>query len=191
LQEAFLKKISALWGNVFKQEAKDSSIAATLSRIPVFESLSKFALRLIEKIVYLRNYHQNEVIFIEGEPGAGMYIIESGKVRICLGPNVDEEHEIALLEAGDFFGELALIDDHPRSATAVAIMPTRLVGFFRSDLISIINRNPRMGVKIQQNILQILVRRLRITDQKLDDACEELRVYQEKLETESKAGDKE
>ncbi len=186
-----MKKISALWGNVFKQEAKDSSIAATLSSIPVFENFSKVELRLIEKIVYLRNYHQNEVIFVEGEPGAGMYIIESGKVRICLGPHVDEEHEIALLEAGNFFGELALIDDHPRSATAVAIMSTRLVGFFRSDLISIINRNPRMGVKIQQNIMQILVRRLRITDQKLDDACEELRAYQEKLETESKAGDKE
>ena len=188
MQEAFLKRISALWGNVFKHEAKDSSIAVALSRIPVFSSLTKLELRLIEKIVYLRNYQQNEVIFVDGEPGAGMYIIESGKVRICLGPHVDEEHEIALLEPGDFFGELALIDDHPRSATALAIMPTRLVGFFRSDLISIINRNPRMGVKIQQNIMQILVRRLRITDQRLNDACEELRAYQEKLEAESKAG---
>lgn len=186
-----MKRISALWGNVFKQEAKDRSIAATLSRISVFASLSKLELRLIEKIVYLRNYHQNEVIFVEGEPGAGMYIIESGKVRICLGPNVDEEHEIALLEPGDFFGELALIDDHPRSATAAAIMQTRLVGFFRSDLISIISRNPRIGVKIQQNIMQILVRRLRITDQRLNDACEELKAYQEKIEAESKAGQKE
>ena len=186
-----MKKISALWGNVLKQEAKDRSIAAILSRIPVFSSLSKVELRLIEKIVYLRNYQQNEVIFIEGEPGAGMYIIESGKVRICLGPHADEEHEIALLEPGDFFGELALIDDHPRSATAAAIIATRLVGFFRSDLISIINRNPQMGVKIQENIMQILVRRLRITDQRLSDVCEELRAYQEKLEAESKAGEKE
>ena len=181
-----MKKISAIWGNVFRQEATDRSIAAMIGRIPVFSTLSKTELRLIEKIVYLRNYQQDEVIFVEGEPGAGMYIIESGKVRICLGPHVDEEHEIALLEHGDFFGELALIDDHPRSATAVATLPTRLVGFFRSDLISIINRTPRMGVKIQQNIMQILVRRLRITDQRLNDACEELQAFQEKLEAESK-----
>ena len=186
-----MKRISTLWGNVFKQETKDRSVAAILSRIPVFDGLSKIELRLLEKIVYLRSYHQDEVIFVEGEPGAGMYIIESGKIRICLGPHVDEEHEIALLEPGDFFGELALIDDHPRSATAVAIMPTRLVGFFRSDLISIINRSPRMGVKIQQNIMQILVRRLRITDQRLNDTCEELAAFQEKIEAGSKAGEKE
>ena len=48
-----------------------------------------------------------------------------------------------------------------------------------------------MGVKIQENIMQILVRRLRITDQRLSDVCDELRAYQEKLEAESKAGEKE
>ncbi len=169
-----MRRISTLWGNVFKQETSKRTLLATLSRIPVFLGMSKTELRLIEKIVYLRNYHEGEVIFVEGEPGAGMYIIESGKVRICLGPHTDEEHEIALLEQGDFFGELALIDDHPRSATAVALMPTRLVGFFRSDLMSIINRSPRMGVRIQQNMLQILVRRLRVTDQKLTEAYDAL-----------------
>ncbi|OGG01260.1 MAG: hypothetical protein A3F83_12535 [Candidatus Glassbacteria bacterium RIFCSPLOWO2_12_FULL_58_11] len=182
-----MKKISALWGNVFKQNTDDRSIPSILRRIPVFSSLSKTEMRLIEKIVYLRNYHEGEVIFVEGEPGAGMYIIESGKVRICLGPNIDEEHEIALLEQGDFFGELALIDDHPRSATAVAILPTRLVGFFRSDLISIINRSPRLGVKLQLNILQILVRRLRITDQRLNETTESLIDLQIKLESEPQA----
>jgi CRP/FNR family transcriptional regulator, cyclic AMP receptor protein len=169
-----LKRFSALWGNVFNKESDDKSVCAMLSRIPVFADLSKTELRLIEKIVYLRSYHESEVIFVEGEPGAGMYIIESGEVRICLGPNTDEEHEIARLGAGDFFGELALIDDHPRSATAVALSPTRLIGFFRSDLISIINRSSRMGVKIQSNMLKILVRRLRLTDQKLNEAFEKL-----------------
>ena len=176
-----MKKFSALWGNVFKEKTANRSIAAILKQIPVFSGLSNTELRLLEKIVYLRNYHENEIIFVEGEPGAGMYIIESGKVRICLGPHSDQEHEIALLEEGDFFGELALIDDHPRSATAVALMPTRLVGFFRSDLISIINRSPRMGVKIQQNILKILVARLRITDQRLNEAYEELQELRDKL----------
>lgn len=171
--EVFLKRSSALWGNIFKQGTDKRSLAAILGRIPVFSEFSKSELRLIEKIVYLRNYHEEEVIFVEGEPGAGMYIIESGKVRICLGHHTDQEHEIALLENGDFFGDLALIDDSPRSATVVALMPTRLIGFFRSDLISIISRTPRMGVKIQQNILQILVRRLRVTDQRLHECYEQ------------------
>lgn len=169
-----MKRFSAIWGNVFSRESNDKSVFAILTRIPVFNGLTKTELRLIEKIVYLRTYHESEIIFVEGEPGAGMYIVESGSVRICLGPNTDEDHEIARLGSGDFFGELALIDDHPRSATAVALSATRLVGFFRSDLISIINRSPRIGVKIQGNILKILVKRLRITDQKLNEAYEQI-----------------
>ena len=186
-----MKSISALWGNVFKHETHDKSIVAILSRIPVFASLSKTELRLVEKIVYLRSYHEGEVVFVEGEPGAGMYIIESGKIRICLGPNTDEEHEVALFEPGDFFGELALIDDHPRSATAVALSSTRLVGFFRSDLATIINRTPRIGVKLQHNILQILVKRLRVTDQRLIDTYDQVRELQDTLKTRSQASEQE
>lgn len=169
-----MKRFSAVWGNVFSRESNDTSVLSILSRIPVFSGLTKSELRQIEKIVYQRSYHEGEIIFVEGEPGAGMYIIESGAVRICLGPNTDEGHEIARLSIGDFFGELALIDDHPRSATATALTATRMVGFFRSDLVSIINRSPRIGVKIQGNILKILVRRLRITDQKLNEAYDRI-----------------
>ena len=170
-----MKRVSALWGNIFKEQAEDKSIISILKRVPIFTQLTKTELNLIEKIVYLRNYREAEIIFVEGEPGAGMYIIESGKVRICLGPNTDEENEICVLEAGDFFGDLALIDDAPRSATAVSLSSSRLIGFFRSDLFSIINRMPSMGVKIQQNILKILVRRLRRTDTNLNEIQEELR----------------
>ena len=177
-----MSRFSALWGNVFKEESHERTVAAVLRRIPVFTSLSKTEMRQVEKIVYLRSYQEGEVVFVEGEPGAGMYVIESGKIRICLGPNTDEDHEIALLEQGDFFGELALIDDHPRSATAVAIVPTRLIGFFRSELISIISRSPRLGVKLQQNMMQILVKRLRITDQRLNDCNERLLEMQQQLE---------
>jgi len=182
-----LSRISALWGNVFKEKTNERSVAAVLRRIPVFSGLSKSEMKQVEKIIYLRTYQEGEVIFVEGEPGAGMYVIESGKIRICLGPNTDEEHEIAMLENGDFFGELALIDDHPRSATAVAVASTRLIGFFRSELISIISRSPRLGVKLQQNMMQILVKRLRITDQRLHD-CNELSLeLQQKLDARSNA----
>lgn len=170
-----MKRVSALWNDIFKEQAEDKSIVSILKRVPIFTQLNKTELNLIEKIVYLRNYHEGEIIFVEGEPGAGMYIIESGKVRICLGPNTDEENEICVLEAGDFFGDLALIDDAPRSATAVSLTSSRLIGFFRSDLISIINRMPGMGVKIEHNILKILVRRLRKTDTNLNEIQEELR----------------
>ena len=170
---------SALWGNIFRSQQDEKSIAATLKRTPIFARLSKSELSLIENLVYIRNYNEDEIIFVEGEPGAGMYIIESGTVRICLGANTDEKNELAKLEAGDFFGELALIDDAPRSATAVAITPCRLIGFFRTDLLSLINRAPRIGVKIQRSILEILVRRLRVTDRRLALSHDEIRKISE------------
>ena len=176
-----MNRVSALWGNIFKEKAQDKSIISILKRVPIFSQLSQTEFNLMEKIVYLRNYHEGEIIFVEGEPGAGMYIIETGQVRICLGQNTDEANEIVRLEPGDFFGDLALIDDAPRSATAVALTPSRLIGFFRSDLISIINRSPQMGVKIQHNILKILVRRLRKTNLDLDELQDELRGLQEGL----------
>lgn len=169
-----MKKLNALWGNVFKERHDDKSVIGILKRVPIFSQLSKSDLRLIEKIVYLRSYHEDEIIFMEGEPGAGMYIIESGQVRICLGQNTDEANEVVRLGPGDFFGDLALIDDSPRSASAVALSPSRLIGFFRSDLISIISRMPEMGVKIQKNLLEILALRLRKTDKNLHETQNEL-----------------
>jgi len=69
-----MKRFSALWGNVFKQETDQGSLTSTQSRIPVYTELSKTDPRLIEKIVNLLNYYEGEVIFVEGESSAGMYI---------------------------------------------------------------------------------------------------------------------
>jgi CRP-like cAMP-binding protein len=88
----------------------------------------------------------------------GMYIIDSGKVAIVSEPSSIQFTE---LQVGDFFGEVALLDEAPRSATALAKGPCRVFGFFQPDLLSLIERDPRLGVKIVLRLARMIGSRLR------------------------------
>jgi len=74
--------------------------------------------------------------FWEGEPGVGMYIIKKGVLKIYKMSTDGKNEDLALLKDGDFFGELALLDDSPRSASAVAIEACHILGFFRPDFLA-------------------------------------------------------
>ena len=73
----------------------------------------------------------------------------------------------ATLQSGDFFGEMALLDNEPRSATAIAIEPSKLVGFFKTDLLTLMNRDPKSGNKIMLDLSRVLGERLRQTNAEL------------------------
>ena len=100
----------------------------------------------------------------EASPAEGMYVILDGQVSII---DPDSETIFATLESGDFFGELALLDEEPRSASAVAKIPSRLIGFFRTDLLTLMKRSPELGNKILINLSRVLGERLRRTNQEL------------------------
>ena len=93
-----------------------------------------------------------------------MYVILDGQVSII---DPDSETIFATLEPGDFFGELALLDEEPRSASAIAEIPSRLIGFFRTDLLTLMKRSPELGNKILLNLSRVLGERLRRTNKEL------------------------
>ena len=74
---------------------------------------------ILEKFV--KRYQKSEIIFSESDPGKDMYIIYKGKVGLYTGDVLRHKRLLAIVEAGDFFGEMALVDDSPRSATAIAV----------------------------------------------------------------------
>jgi CRP-like cAMP-binding protein len=151
-----------MWGNIFrKTEETQASIYSVLAKIPIFSDLTKRELKAIERILHHRTYQAEEVIFKEGDPGVGMYIIESGHVNITIG---SDEKLLAVLANGDFFGEIALLSDTPRTATAIAAIDTQLLGFFRSDLFGLLETNPRMGNKILHRLAQMIADRLRFSN---------------------------
>ena len=98
-----------------------------------------------------------------------MYVIIDGEVII----NDPETKKIyANLYSGDFFGELALLDDEPRSASAITKQASRLIGFFRTDLLTLIERSPELGNRVLLNLSRVLGERLRKTNQEMAKSSE-------------------
>jgi CRP-like cAMP-binding protein len=162
-----MKLVECIWMNVFKSKKKyEDEVESVLSDIPIFQDLNRRELKIIKKILHKREYKKDEVVFKEGELGLGMYILVSGMVHIVCG---SEKQLLAELRDGDFFGELALLDDEPRSATAIAKEASVLLGFFKPELLDIITRNPKMGCKILFKLAWVIGERLKKTNEQLKD----------------------
>ena len=151
--------LEALWTNLFNKQ--HLNIRDYLKKVPVFNDITERDLKRIERYVIRRKFLTNEYIFREMEPGAGMYIIVSGEVKIQL-ENGKQIKELACLKEGDFFGEMALLDESPRSASALAVSDkVELVSFFRGDLLKVIEEYPNIACKILWNIGSVISERLR------------------------------
>jgi CRP-like cAMP-binding protein len=151
---AILKKIRGEEGNIIP----------VLRTVPLFEGLTFRDLKKIELIVHERTFMPDEVVFHERQPGAGMYVIKKGMIKLTKTIN-EEKVKIGELGEGEFFGEMSLLEDYPRSAEATAVVKTEALGIFRPDLFDLIERNPRLGSKILMKLSQRLAGRLRKTTQ--------------------------
>jgi CRP-like cAMP-binding protein len=162
--------MNSFWGNIFRR-SDDRSIQTVMEAIPLFEGLSKRELDAVISILHRREYETDEVLFRQGNPGVGMFIIETGSIDIVYDPTGDT---LATLEDGDFFGELALLNETPRSASAIAREPSVLFGLFRPDLLGLLERNPSLGV-------DLLLRMARVISERLIRSNDEVQRLREKL----------
>lgn len=166
---------SALWRNLFSgKSVQEGSTEAVLSKVPAFADLSARELRGVAAIVHKREYKAGEPVFYQGDPGLGMYIIQEGEVSIRIAEHEGEDKELAVLFEGDFFGELALLDESPRSASAICRTDCSLIGFFRTDLFELIEQKTDLGIKIVLKLAEILALRLRKTDKELSKVRSQL-----------------
>src|SRR3954465_5308611 len=102
-------------------------LVASLARIPFFAGLAGGALERVAAGTRTRRFRRGEVIFHLGDPGDALFVIVSGEVKISLPSETGDEAILATLPPGDVFGELALLDGAPRSASATAMSPTETV----------------------------------------------------------------
>lgn len=146
---------------VFKPKIKPASLEEILSNIPVFDKLEVRELRQIAGIVHRRHYTKGEYVFYQGDPGLGMYVVEKGKVGIMVEGDDGSQKEVTEMTDGAFFGEIALLDESPRSATVIVKDDSQLIGFFRPDLFEVIEKTPKTGLKIVMKLAEMIGERLR------------------------------
>ena len=159
------------WSNIFRRRDKEEAdVFDILKKVPIFQDLGRREFNKIESILHRRNWNADEGIINEGDPGVGMYIIVAGEVRITQVGEDGGQQQLATLTGGDFFGEQALLDESPRTASAYANETCRIIGFFRLDLLELIESNPRLGLKIVMRLSQMISVRLRHTNRLLKEA---------------------
>ena len=161
---------NAIWENIFRGKSeKESEEGLALKHVPIFDNLKPKELTVIEKLVHHRSYKPDEFVFKKDAPGEGLYIILKGNVEIFTETEEGNKNVIASLKEGDFLGDLSLLDKQPRSASAISKDNSRMLGFFRPDLSSLLKRKPDLGAKIVLNLASVIGERLRKTNELLED----------------------
>lgn len=150
----------ALWKPPASLTANPDAGLGVLRNLPLFQGLKDGDLKRVLGLLHERHYAAEEVVFREGQEGAGMYVISSGEVDIVLKLADGSEKLLVKLTDGRFFGELALLENAPRTATAVVRKPTVLLGLFQSDLESLVERNSKLGARVIWNLARLVGARL-------------------------------
>ncbi len=131
-----------------------------LRSLEIFKDLRDRDLGPLVSSLHSRTYREGEQVFVEGDIGRALFILESGSVELTRrGPKGEEK--LYTLKPGDFFGEMALLESLPRSATATATERSHLHLLYRTKLDALLHAEPRIGVEIMGHLARLLSARLR------------------------------
>ncbi|MGD0087894.1 MAG: ATP-binding protein [Verrucomicrobiota bacterium] len=130
---------------------------AELESVALFQGLSPAEWQGLRRIAQKRQFAAGQEIFREGDPGDGVHVIRDGLVEIAHLTDLQEHRVFSRLGPGDIFGEMAVIEDLPRSATATAVKDTQIYFIPRDEMLALLKRSPGLAF----NVLQEISRRLR------------------------------
>lgn len=139
-------------------------IKTSLQNVPLFNDLDVAELEQLATLARTRAVGRGNVIFYEDDPGTSCYIIVKGKVKIVVNADDGREHILGVLQDGDFFGEMSLIDGQPRSASAVAVEDVQMVTIQRDEFLKLLRSSPEISLKL----LVTLSQRLRTADRNME-----------------------
>jgi CRP-like cAMP-binding protein len=160
IADKLLWQMLELW----KRSSPELDRIQFLKTVPFFNELSHRQLKTVSDIMFERNYESDELIFEEGQPGTALFLIQDGKVvvEMC---REDHTTTLAILEKGAFFGEMALLNDAPRSANARSLARTYTLALYRNDLSQLIQRDPKTACQIYRALASMIGDRLRSTNE--------------------------
>jgi CRP/FNR family cyclic AMP-dependent transcriptional regulator len=136
---------------------------AVLKAVPLFASFPDDQLRLLTPVITRRSLPRSTTVMASGDPTDSLYIVLSGRLKVMMSDAEGKEVILSILGPGEFFGEMGLIDDAPRSASVVSIEPCELLSIAKRDFKKCLAENFEMA----QAVMRGLVRRLRDADRKI------------------------
>jgi CRP-like cAMP-binding protein len=128
-----------------------------LRSVPIFSELTEVDFASLAKVANRRRYPKDSVVFFENEQGDFFFMILEGRIKVTILGDDGREVILSLLGSGDFFGEMALLDNEPRSATAIAVEDSELLSLHRNDFQSVLSDNRSIMV----GLIKVLTARLR------------------------------
>ena len=155
-----------LWETLerWKRSSPELDRIQFLKTVPFFDQLSNRQLKGVSEVMFERTYDIDEIIFEEGQPGAALFLVLDGKVAVEIFRETSTTR-LAVLESGAFFGEMALLDETPRSATARALERTRTLALYRNDLNGLVQRDAKTACQIYRSLAGVIADRLRLTNE--------------------------
>jgi CRP/FNR family cyclic AMP-dependent transcriptional regulator len=130
-----------------------------LRRYPLFAKLADAEVAQLAERMRMRSFKRGEALFRKDDPGMHLYVVLAGAVKIALPGEFGQEALVSIMRAGDFFGELALFDGSPRSASATALEDTRAALLARDDFLAFLEAHPA-AVRVVLDALAKTIRRL-------------------------------
>ena len=132
-----------------------------LKAVPFFRDLTPEELDRVISLGRMVTYPKDMVLFKEGDPGEALYVVVDGSVRIGKSVSATGDHAMAFMERGSCFGEMALVDEFPRSATAVACQESRILFIEKHIFVNLLEKDPVVARKILWEFCRSLSLRLR------------------------------
>jgi CRP-like cAMP-binding protein len=142
-----------------------SDKTSILAKHWLLKHLTRDELERLSRHLRVQHHPANEVIFRKGDAGLGMMAVVSGRVKISSGVAPDKEVVLNIIDPGEVFGEIALLDGKSRTADATAMEPTELLVLDRRDFLPMIERHPEVCLRI----INVLCERIRHTNEQLED----------------------
>jgi CRP-like cAMP-binding protein len=127
---------------------------------PLFRSLKPLEIKFVDGLMHERRYMPDEIVFDEGEEGQALYLVMSGRVQV-IRSHARGREVVSELGPGAFFGDLALLDNSPRSAQVRALEDSELAVFFRNDFLALMETDAVIGYKISLALARHIGQRLR------------------------------
>lgn len=135
-----------------------------LGKVPLFAGMDKSELAHLAEVAFPKTFLKGSIILMEKELGSTLSVITKGKVKVAVTSEEGKEVILAVFSEGDFFGDLALLDGKPRSASVVAMEETELLNLGRRDFLFQLENNPKLAL----GIMRTLATRLRKADRQIE-----------------------